>query len=87
MTLRSIIETYPERYVVLVPLLRDALTDKPLTYEVLEECISIEDGMKVQEYYEGKGLSGVILFPTFEGDIPLEPEDAARMFRVLMGGI
>lgn len=87
MKLSSIIEKYPNRYVVLTPMMYEAISKRPVAFKVLEVCISLSDSVKAKEYYEGKGLSGVILFPTFEGDIPLEPEDAAVMFRVLMGGI
>lgn len=87
MKLSSIIEKYPSRYVVLAPTMYDAISKRPLAFKVLEDCILPDDSVKAKEYYEGEGVSGVFIFPTFEGDIPFEPEDAARMFQVLMGGI
>ena len=87
MTLKDICEKYPERYVILVPMLRDAENNKPLTFKVLRDCLSEEDAVSEREYYAGEGYSGVFIYPTFGGNISMKPSETAKMFHVLMGGV
>lgn len=80
-------QKYPERFVILMPIMRDAETNKPLTFRVLKECWNTVECEHSLWYYECEGFPGVFAFPNFtEGDPPyFSPERTAQMFRVLMG--
>lgn len=87
MRLSKVKRKYPERFIILIPLMRDVKSNKPLTFRVLKECWNYVECEHALTYYENEGFPGVFAFPNFADGTPpgFTPERTAQMFRVLNG--
>lgn len=66
--------------------MRDASTNKPLTFQVLVACETEQEAEHARERYSADGLEKVFIMQTH---IPIvremSPENTAQMFRILYG--
>lgn len=85
MMLTGVAKKYKGRFASLQPHMKDAVTNRPLSFKVLKECFHADEAVKAQEYYSAHGYSGVFIFPCFKEETTLAPAYVARMFRVLYG--
>lgn len=86
-SLKTIIKKHPNCFAVLFPKLRDAITNKPVDFTVLQTVLTSDAAEKALQYYESEGIKAVVL-PTFgeKGKAPeLEPRRNAQLFRCLLG--
>lgn len=85
MKLKDVIRKYPDSFVVIKPLVREAVTLKPLTFKVLAVLFSAGEAVAAKGQYVLDGLEDVCVLPTYEQDMGFPPEETARLFRVLYG--
>lgn len=92
MTMKKMMKRHKDKFIICIPKLRDASTNRPLTFSVLQTCCHAPEACKILDSYEKQGglFENVIAIPNFtdEGNyIPpeLPPNRYAKMFRVLYG--
>lgn len=84
MKLKQVFKKCSGKIAILQPVMRDAGTNRPVSFRVLKECNSVEDAVSSQGYYTANGFGVVFMYPCME-DANIAPEHTARMFRVLYG--
>lgn len=85
MRFKEITEKHPDKFIIMLPLLRNAENHKPITFKVLQTCKTKEDCEKAMDYYDLEGFEDVIAVPNFKRAKKLNPKYVARMFRVMYG--
>jgi len=83
--LKEVIKKYPDSFIVLMPMLREAETGRPLTFRVLVVCFTADEAISAEKQYTLDGLEDVCVLPNYSWDIDFPPEETARLFRVLYG--
>lgn len=81
----EITNKYPDKFIIVSPVLKNAETNKPITFKVLQTCETTEACEKAMEYYDLEGFENVIPIPNFKRVRKLNPKYVARMFRVMYG--
>lgn len=87
-TLKQITKAHPNCFVLISPKLRDALSNKPKSFKVLQTTLTTDSCEKALAYYEAHGFGNVVALPNFsaKGRAPeLAPCYVAKLFRVLYG--
>lgn len=84
MKLTAVFKNHAGKIAILQPTMRDAATNRPLSFKVLRTCYNAQEAVKAEWYYLTEGFKGVFIYPCME-DAGIAPENTARMFRVLYG--
>lgn len=87
LTYDTMIKKHPNSFIICIVACRDAETNKPKSYKVLQTVLTTEDLQKALDYYDAEGFENVVAVPNFDednGKVPeFPPEIAARLFRNL----
>lgn len=87
-TLKQITKAHPNCFILVAPKLRDAISNKPKSFKVLQTTLATDSCEKALAYYEAQGYGSVVALPNFnaKGRAPeLPPRHVAKLFRVLYG--
>ena len=92
MTMKAMMKRHVNRFIICIPALRDAVTNRPTTFKVLNTCRSADEACEALENYEKEGgdYENTIIVPNFPEELnenppELCPSKVAKMFRVLYG--
>lgn len=85
MRFEDITKKHPEKFIIMLPVLRNTETNKPITFKVLQTCDTEKECEKAMDYYDLEGFENVIPVPNFTRAKKLNPKYIARMFRVMYG--
>ena len=92
MTMKAMMKRHVNRFIICIPALRDAVTNRPTTFKVLNTCRSADEACEALESYEKEGgdYANTIIVPNFPEELnenppELCPSKVAKMFRVLYG--
>ena len=92
MTMKAMMKRHVNRFIICIPALRDAVTNRPTTFKVLNTCRSADEACEALENYEKEGgdYANTIIVPNFPEELnenppELCPSKVAKMFRVLYG--
>lgn len=55
MTMKAMMKRHVNRFIICVPALRDAVTNRPTTFKVLNTCRSADEACEALENYEKEG--------------------------------
>ena len=87
LTYDTMIKKHSNSFIICIVACRDAETNKPKSYKVLQTAKTTEDLKKALDYYDAEGFENVIAINNFDeeaGKAPeFPPEIAARLFRNL----
>ena len=87
-TLKQIVKAHPNCFILIAPKLRDAISNKPKSFKVLQTTLTTDSCEKALAYYEAHGFGNVVALPNFNarGRVPeLPSRHMAKLFRVLYG--
>lgn len=84
-TMKTLIKKHPNQFVIASVAMRDAVTKRAKTFNVLRTVRGTAEMEQAVEYYQGEGFAGVVAVPTFlSEDAPdFPPRYAALLFRTL----
>ena len=92
MTMKKMLKRHVNRFILCIPALRDASTNRPTTFKVLNTCLSADEACESLARYESEGgdYANTIIVPNFPEELnanppELSPSKVAKMFRVLYG--
>ena len=92
MTMKAMMKRHVNKFIICIPALRDAVTNRPTTFKVLSTCRSADEACEALENYEKEGgdYANTIIVPNFPEELnenppELCPSEVAKMFRVLYG--
>ena len=89
MTMKAMLKRHVNKFIICIPALRDAVTNRPTTFKVLNTCRSADEACEALENYEKEGgdYANTIIVPNFPEELnenppELCPSKVAKMFRV-----
>ena len=66
MTMKAMMKRHVNRFIICIPALRDAVTNRPTTFKVLNTCRSADEACETLESYEKEGgdYANTIIVPS-----------------------
>ena len=84
MTLEEAEKTYYGHYLVM-QLIGGAKYGEDRSFLPLFDCTSLETGQSTLDYCEAEGFERVFLYHCVDGEMELDPANAAKLLRILYG--
>lgn len=81
MLLQNVAKTYPNNYVILSPVKRDA-DGRVQDWQVLNNDRNYQKIKNLADYYRREGMHSAVIISTAKRGMDVEPNESARFFRI-----